>query len=123
MNLRSRLADPRGPRSLIIVRLIVGAVFLSESIQKSLFPDALGVGRFTKIGIAAPDVMAPIVGVVEIVCGLLMIGGLLTRLAGYLSSSTCSSPSRPRSDRVGRFVARSWRAGVLLYPVTEADFW
>jgi len=81
MNLLSRLADPRGPRSVIIVRLIVGAVFLSEGIQKFLFPDALGVGRFTKIGIAAPDVMAPFVGGVEIVCGLLVIGGLLTRLA------------------------------------------
>jgi uncharacterized membrane protein YphA (DoxX/SURF4 family) len=60
---------------------MVGAVFLSEGIQKFLFADALGVGRFIKIGIPYPNVMAPLVGVVEIVCGSLLLIGLLTRLA------------------------------------------
>jgi uncharacterized membrane protein YphA (DoxX/SURF4 family) len=46
-----------------------------------LFPEALGVGRFIKIGIPAPHFFAPFVGVVEIVCGSLLILGLLTRLA------------------------------------------
>jgi uncharacterized membrane protein YphA (DoxX/SURF4 family) len=63
------------------VRLAVGAVFLSEGIQKFLFPETLGVGRFAKIGIPAPAVMAPFVGAVEIICGALLIAGLLTRLA------------------------------------------
>ena len=66
---------------MILVRLAVGAVFLTEGIQKFLFPDALGVGRFTKIGIPAPEIMAPFVGVFEIGCGVLLILGLLTRLA------------------------------------------
>jgi putative oxidoreductase len=69
------------PRSIVLVRALVGAVFLSEGIQKFLFPEALGAGRFAKIGIPAPEVMAPFVGVVEIVCGALLILGLLTRLA------------------------------------------
>jgi uncharacterized membrane protein YphA (DoxX/SURF4 family) len=59
----------------------VGAIFLSEGIQKFLFPGALGVGRFTKIGIPAPEIMAPFVGVMEIGCGALLLLGLLTRLA------------------------------------------
>lgn len=70
-----------GPRATILIRLLVGAVFLSEGIQKFLFPAALGVGRFTKIGIPAPQFFAPFVGVVEIVCGTLLIIGLVTRLA------------------------------------------
>ncbi len=69
------------PRAVILVRFLVGAVFLSEGIQKFLYPEALGVGRFVKIGIPAPEIMAPFVGVVEIVCGALLILGLLTRLA------------------------------------------
>ena len=69
------------PAATILVRLLVGIVFLSEGIQKFLFPDALGGGRFAKIGIPAPYVMAPFVGAVEIVCGALVIVGLLTRLA------------------------------------------
>jgi uncharacterized membrane protein YphA (DoxX/SURF4 family) len=64
-----------------MIRLIVGGVFLSEGIQKFLFPDDLGVGRFIKIGIPAPEVMAPFVGVCEIVCGVLFFLGLLTRFA------------------------------------------
>jgi uncharacterized membrane protein YphA (DoxX/SURF4 family) len=67
--------------STILIRLIVGGTFLTEGIQKFLFPDALGVGRFVKIGIPSPEVMAPFVGLFEIVCGALLIVGLLTRLA------------------------------------------
>ncbi len=73
--------DARAPAAVVLVRLLVGAVFLSEGIQKFLFPDALGVGRFAKIGIPAPQLMAPFVGAVEIVFGSLLILGLLTRLA------------------------------------------
>jgi len=54
----SCLARSDAPASVILVRLIVGGVSLSEGIQKFLYPDALGVGRFVKIGIAARSVMA-----------------------------------------------------------------
>jgi putative oxidoreductase len=67
--------------AVILIRLVVGGVFLSEGIQKFLFPAELGVGRFVKIGIPAPEIMAPFVGVVEIIGGILLIAGLLTRLA------------------------------------------
>jgi uncharacterized membrane protein YphA (DoxX/SURF4 family) len=77
----SAVFERSAPRATILVRLLVGWVFLSEGIQKFLFPAALGVGRFTKIGIPAPQFFAPFVGVVEIVCGALVIAGLLTRLA------------------------------------------
>jgi len=59
----------------------VGWVFLSEGIQKFVFPEALGVGRFLKIGIPWPHISAPFVGGVEIVCGILILLGLATRLA------------------------------------------
>lgn len=68
-------------KALILIRLAVGAVFLSEGIQKFLFPETLGVGRFIHIGIPWPSVMAPFVGVVEIVFGALVLVGFLTRLA------------------------------------------
>jgi putative oxidoreductase len=76
-----RSLSTNAPRAAILIRLIVGGVFLSEGIQKFLFPSALGVGRFTKIGIPFPVFSAPFVGVFEVVCGALLILGLLTRLA------------------------------------------
>jgi putative oxidoreductase len=78
---RSWLFDERVLAPVILIRLMMGWVFMSEGIQKFLFPDALGVGRFTRIGIPAPQFFAPFVGLVEIVCGALLIVGLLTRLA------------------------------------------
>jgi putative oxidoreductase len=79
--MRNLLFSTNAARATILIRLLVGAVFLSEGIQKFLFPAALGVGRFIKIGIPAPQFFAPLVGIVEIVCGTLLIIGLLTRLA------------------------------------------
>jgi uncharacterized membrane protein YphA (DoxX/SURF4 family) len=76
-----KLLATNAPAAAILVRLIVGGVFLSEGVQKFLYPDALGVGRFAKIGIPAPEVMAPFVGVCETVCGVLFVLGLLTRFA------------------------------------------
>jgi putative oxidoreductase len=70
--------------AIILIRFIVGAVFLSEGIQKFLFPDSLGIGRFIKIGIILPQFFAPFVGVVEIVAGGLLIIGLLTRVGALL---------------------------------------
>jgi putative oxidoreductase len=71
----------RASKAVLLIRILVGWVFVSEGIQKFLFPDSLGVGRFVKIGIPWPQVMAPFVGAVEIACGALMLIGLLTRLA------------------------------------------
>ena len=65
----------------LLLRLLVGWIFLTEGIQKFLFPAALGVGRFIKIGIPYPHITAPFVGVVEIACGMLLMIGLVTRFA------------------------------------------
>ncbi len=76
-----KIMTTRAPAAAVLVRAAVGWVFLSEGIQKFLFPEALGAGRMAKIGIPWPDVMGPFVGSVEILCGALVLAGLLTRLA------------------------------------------
>ena len=60
---------------------MVGAVFLSEGIQKFLYPESVGAGRFAKIGLPSPEWLAPFVGTFEIVSGIFILLGLLTRLA------------------------------------------
>lgn len=66
---------------LLLLRVLVGWVFLSEGIQKFLYPGALGSGRFAKIGIPFPHFTGPFVGVVEIVCGVMLILGIATLYA------------------------------------------
>jgi len=77
----TRLVSTNAPSATVLVRLIVGAVFLTEGIQKFIYPAALGVGRFAKIGIPWPQFSAPFDGIFEIGCGLLLLAGLATRLA------------------------------------------
>ena len=72
------------PAATVLVRLMTGSVFLSEGIQKFLYPEDLAAGRFTKIGIPSPEIMGPLVGGCEVVCGALLIVGFLTRLAAIV---------------------------------------
>ena len=65
----------------IIIRVIVGVIFLSEGVQKFILPLERGAGRFEKIGFYYPEFFSSLVGTFEIVCGILVIIGLLTRLA------------------------------------------
>jgi putative oxidoreductase len=65
----------------ILPRLIVGLVFLSEGIQKFLFPELIGAGRFEKIGFANPEFLASFVASFEVICGTLMLIGFSVRIA------------------------------------------
>lgn len=75
------LLGTTAPGAVIVIRFLTGSVFLSEGIQKFLYPAELGVGRFEKLGIICPSFTAPFVGVVEITCGTLLLLGLLMRIA------------------------------------------
>lgn len=69
MTLLQRLADTKAPSAVILIRVVVGGIFVSEGIQKFLFSDLLGAGRLEKIGIPAPSFLGPFVGACELVCG------------------------------------------------------
>jgi putative oxidoreductase len=85
MNVALRsLYSTHGPRAVILIRVLAGVVFLSEGTQKFLLPAELGMGRFEKIGIPYPDLLAPFVGGCEISGGILLLLGLLTRPASGL---------------------------------------
>lgn len=75
------ILDADSHRANLVVRLLVGLVFLPEGVKKFLFPEQWGAGRFERIGFPAPEAMAYFVGGVEVVFGLMLLAGLLTRLA------------------------------------------
>ena len=66
------------PRATLLVRVMAGGVFLSEGILKFVYTNQ-GVGRFAKLGFPLPELTATFVGGLEIVGGVLLIFGLLTR--------------------------------------------
>lgn len=65
----------------LLIRITVGLIFLSEGIQKFIYPDMVGVGRFAKIGFANPAFWAYFTANFEIICGILVLIGLVTRFA------------------------------------------
>lgn len=80
-SLKAQLLHTRNQATTLLIRLSVGAVFLSEGIQKFLFPELRGAGRFAKIGLPEPEFLGSFVGAFEVICGALVLLGLLTRLA------------------------------------------
>ena len=68
-------------KGVILIRLIVGLIFVSEGIQKFLFPEITGTGRFEKIGFEDPEFWAYLTAVFEIICGSFILLGFITRLA------------------------------------------
>ena len=74
-----KLIQTDNSKTTLIIRLMVGAIFLSEGIQKFLFPTELAAGRFEKIGLPNPEFLGPFVGSFEVICGLLILFGFLTR--------------------------------------------
>ena len=78
-NLQLLLVPTRGPRSVLLVRIAVGLIFFTQGILKYIDPN-MGVVRFTRIGFPHPCFSAHFVGTFEILCGLLLLVGLCTRL-------------------------------------------
>jgi len=77
---RSLVVPPlSAPKATLALRLMVGGVFFWEGILKFVYVNQ-GVGRFTKLGMPVPDVLAPAIAVLEIGGGLLIMSGFLTRL-------------------------------------------
>ena len=68
-----------GPAETILIRFLAGGVFLAEGVMKFIFP-SLGVKRFLLLGFPMPAFMSSFSGALEIVGGLLLISGFLTRL-------------------------------------------
>src|SRR5689334_19300162 len=71
-----------GPSIILIVRLMTGSVFFWEGVLKFVYVNQ-GVGRFTKLGFAFPEITAHIIAVGEIIGGLLLILGLFTRIVAF----------------------------------------
>jgi putative oxidoreductase len=77
----SKVIETHAPRSTILIRFVVGIIFFAEGVQKFLFPGEVGAGRFAKIPIPNAEMTASVIGSLEIICGALVLFGLVTRLA------------------------------------------
>lgn len=73
--------DTKLPSYITLIRVMVGIVFLSEGIQKFLFPETIGAARFAQIGFPDPAFFALFVGSFEIVCSILLLLGYLSKIA------------------------------------------
>ncbi len=75
-----KIVNTDSSKTTLLIRLMVGSVFLSEGIQKFLYPAQRGVGRFEQMGFPAPEFFGNFTGLFEILAGLLILAGLFTRI-------------------------------------------
>ncbi len=80
-SLKTKILGTGNDNKTIIIRIIVGLIFISEGILKYKQVQWLGPGRFTELGFTNPFFWAYFTGAIEILCGALVLSGLLTRLA------------------------------------------
>jgi putative oxidoreductase len=83
-SLFGKMTRTSAPGAVIVIRFLAGGVFFTEGLKKFLFAEQWGAGRFARIGIPVPAFTGPFVGTVEIVCGLLLLLGLMTRLSAIV---------------------------------------
>lgn len=79
-----RAIAPSAPAAVVLLRLAIAFVFVTEGIQKFLDPELFGAGEFAKIGIPYPSILGPVVGGVEIAAGALVLVGFFTRLSAFV---------------------------------------
>ena len=79
MTATTRTAQSGG--AIILIRLYLGLIFIIEGVLKYTRPESLGSGRFAKVGIEYPQLLANLDGMFEIGCGILIVAGLFTRFA------------------------------------------
>ena len=65
MKLWEKIILTDNSKTTILIRVLIGAVFLAEGIQKFLFPDIVGAGRFEKISFNNPEFWAQFTGSFE----------------------------------------------------------
>jgi len=80
-SIKSQILNTDTDKKIIFLRLIVGLIFISEGIQKYLYLEVVGPAFFNEIGFRHAFFWAYFTGAFEILCGILILLGLLTRLA------------------------------------------
>ncbi len=83
-SLKTKILGTGNDNKTIIIRIIAGLIFIPEGILKYKQVQWLGPGRFTESGFTNPFFRAYFTGAIEILCGALVLSGLLTRLASVL---------------------------------------
>lgn len=85
-----RLLNTDAAKTTILIRLMVGGIFLSEGIQKMLYPMIRGAGRFESLGFPNPELIGSLIGFIEVFAGLMILMGLFTRIGSLCTISIMS---------------------------------
>ena len=69
---------------MILIRVIVALVFLTEGVLKFVYPGEFAAGRLERIGFPFPHLLGPLVGLVEIVAGTAVLANFYAGDAALL---------------------------------------
>lgn len=119
-----------GPKATIVLRLMAGAVFFWEGLLKFAYANQ-GVGRFTKLGMPMPELLAPVIAVLAqiMTCIYLLAAGpgpwsldallLRRRRASAAEGSSAAFPSSALRADSGRRRPRKYGLGYRSTPLRQ----
>ncbi|ACO46709.1 DoxX family protein [Deinococcus deserti] len=75
--------------ALTLLRVVIGAIFIAHGFQKFFLYTLPGTtGAFTQMGVPLPGLTAPLVATLELLGGLALVAGFLTRPVAALLAAT-----------------------------------
>lgn len=80
-----RILETDAARTTVLIRIMVGIIVLSEGVQKLLFPAIRGAGRFEEMGFPYSEFFGYFIGSFEILAGLFIVFGFLTRAGSFIT--------------------------------------
>jgi putative oxidoreductase len=79
--MKKRILTTEPNKTFLLIRIMVGFFFLVGGVLKFIYPELQNTGYFERFGISAADTVANFISVIEIICGLMILTGLFTRIA------------------------------------------
>ncbi len=79
--MKNRILSTEPQKTTLLIRFMVGFYFLVGGVLKLSYPELQETGFFQNLGFISAGAMVSVIYTFEIICGIMIMAGLFTRIA------------------------------------------